>query len=68
MGLRASGRAEWLTFEGEDPRYSSCKYAVPVLYWKGRKRLIRARGVSHTTPSEARGAPEGVLLAIPEVS
>jgi hypothetical protein len=36
QGLRASRKAHWLTCEGVDPRYSSCKYEVPVLDWKGR--------------------------------
>ena len=43
LGLRASGGPQWLTCEGEDPRYSSCKYVVPVLDWKGRREWIRAR-------------------------
>ncbi len=36
LGLRASGGPVWLSHRGEDPRYSSCKYEVPVLDWKGR--------------------------------
>jgi hypothetical protein len=53
---------------GEDPRYSSCKYEVPVLDWKGRSEWIEARGVSYTTPSERRDAPEGAREAFPEVA
>jgi hypothetical protein len=29
------------------PRYSSCKYEVPVLDWKGHSEWIEARGVSY---------------------
>jgi hypothetical protein len=57
LGLRASGGPQWLTRSGEDPRYSSCKYVVAFLDWKGRREWIRARGVSYTTPSEQRDAP-----------
>ncbi len=59
LGLRASGGPAWLAHGGEDPRYSSCKYEVPVLDWKGRSDWIKARGVSYTTPSERRDVPEG---------
>jgi hypothetical protein len=59
---------EWLTCNGEDPRYSSCRYVVPVLDWKGCKELIRARGVSYTTQSEAREAPKGARKAFPEIA
>jgi hypothetical protein len=52
LELRASGGPQWLTRRDEDP--SSCKYVVPILDWQGRKEWIRARGVSHTTPSEER--------------
>jgi hypothetical protein len=37
LGLQASGGPQWLTCEGEDPRYSSCKCVVPVLDYKGRR-------------------------------
>ncbi len=37
LGLRASGGPMWLSHQGEDPRYSSCVYEVPVLDWKGRR-------------------------------
>ncbi len=47
LGLRASGGPMWLTHPGEDPRYSSCVYEVPVLDWKGRRDWIKARGVSY---------------------
>ncbi len=40
----------------EDPRYSSCKYVLSVLDWKGRRKWIRAWGVSYTTLSEQRDA------------
>jgi hypothetical protein len=53
---------------GEDPRYSRCKYVVPVLDWKGHLEWIRARGVSYTTPSEQRDAPEGAREAFPEIA
>jgi len=66
LGLRASGGPQWLTCEGEDPRYSSCKYVVPVMDWKGRREWIRARGVGYTTPSELREAPEEAREAFPE--
>jgi hypothetical protein len=56
-----------LTRRGEDPRYSSYKYMVPILDWQGRREWIRARGVSHTTPSEQRYAPEGAREAFPEI-
>jgi len=68
LGLRASGGPAWLTHRGEDPRYSSCKYMVPVLDWKGRSEWIRTRGVSYTTPSERRDAPEGAREAFPEIA
>jgi hypothetical protein len=68
LGLRASGRPLWLTHPGEDPRYSSCVYEVPVLDWKGRRDWIKARGVSHVTPSEQRDMPEGAMEAFPEIS
>jgi hypothetical protein len=57
LGLRASGGPMWLSHRGEDPRYSSCVYEVPVLDWKGRRDWIKARGVSYTTPSEQRDMP-----------
>jgi hypothetical protein len=50
LGLRASGGPMWLSHPGEDPRYSSCVYEVPVLDWKGRRDWIKARGVSYATP------------------
>ncbi len=68
LGLRASGGPVWLGHRGEDPRYSSCEYEVPVLDWKGRSEWIKARGVSHTTPSERRDIPEGAREAFPEVA
>jgi hypothetical protein len=59
LGLRASKGPAWLAHRGEDPRYSSCKYKVPVLDWKGRGDWIEVRGVSYTTPSEWLDVPEG---------
>jgi hypothetical protein len=41
---------------------------VPVLDWKGRGKWVRARGVSHTMPSERRDAPEGAREAFPEIA
>ncbi len=41
LRLRASGGPMWLRHPGEDPRYSSCVYEVPVLDWKGRQNWIR---------------------------
>jgi hypothetical protein len=58
LGLRASGGPMWLSHPGEDPRYSSCVYEVPVLDWNGRRDWIKARGVSHATPSERRDMPK----------
>ena len=58
----------WLTHPGEDPRYSSCVYEVPVLDWKGRRDWIKARGVSYATPSEQRDMPEGAMEAFPRIS
>jgi hypothetical protein len=58
----------WLGHRGEDPRYSSCVYEVPVLDWKGRSEWIEARGVSYTTPSEQRDMPEGAREAFPEIA
>jgi hypothetical protein len=55
LGLRASGGPAWLAHRGEDPRYSSCKYKVPVLDWKGRCEWIQARGVSYTMLRRAPG-------------
>ncbi len=68
LGLRASGGLMWLSHQGEDPRYSSCVYEVPVLDWKGRRDWIKARGVSYTTPSEQRDMPEGAMEAFPEIA
>jgi hypothetical protein len=68
LGLRASRGPAWLTHRGEDPRYSSCKYMVPVLDWKGRSEQIEARGVSYMTPLEQRDAPEGAREAFPEIA
>jgi hypothetical protein len=68
LGLRASGGPMWLGHRGEDPRYSSCEYKVPVLDWKGRSEWIKARGVSYTTPSEQRDMPEGAREAFPEIA
>jgi hypothetical protein len=68
LGLRASGGPVWLGHRGEDPRYSSCEYEVPVLGWKGRSEWNKARGVSYTTPSEQRDIPEGAREAFPEVA
>ena len=58
----------WLNHPGEDPRYSSCVYEVPVLDWKGRREWIKARGVSYATPSEQRDMPEGEMEAFPDIS
>ncbi len=58
----------WLSHPGEDPRYSSCVYEVPVLDWKGRRDWIKAPGVSFATPSEQRDMPEGAMEAFPEIS
>ncbi len=41
---------------------------VPVLDWKGRSEWIKARGVSYTTLSERRDAPEGAREAFPEIA
>jgi hypothetical protein len=68
LGLRASGGPMWLSHPGEDPRYSSCVYEVPVLDWKGRRDWIKARGVSYATPSEQRDMPEGAMEAFLEIS
>jgi hypothetical protein len=68
LGLRASGGPMWLSHQGEDPRYSSCVYEVPVLDRKGRRDWIKARGVSFATPSEQRDMPEGAMEAFPEIS
>jgi hypothetical protein len=68
LGLRASGGPTWLSHRGEDPRYSSCEYEVPVLDWKGRSEWIKARGVSYATPSEQRDMPEGAKEAFPEIA
>ena len=68
LGLRASGGPMWLTHPGEDPRYSSCVYEVPVLDWKGQRNWIKARGASYVTPSEQRDMPEGAMEAFPEIS
>jgi hypothetical protein len=68
LGLRASGGPVWLGHRGEDPRYSSCVYEVPVLDWKGRSDWIKARGVSYTTPSGRQDVPEGAREAFPGVA
>jgi hypothetical protein len=68
LELRATGRPEWLTCKGEDPRYSICRYMVPVLDWKGLQELIRARGLSYRTRSEARGAPKGAREVFLEIA
>jgi hypothetical protein len=68
LRLRARGGPAWLAHRGEDPRYSSCKYEVPFLDWKGRREWIVARGVSYTTPSERRDVPEGAREAFPGVA
>jgi hypothetical protein len=67
-GPWARGKARWLTFEGKDLRFVSCGCTVPILDWKGRRRMISARGVSYTTHSEAREAPKEVSLAFPKVA
>jgi hypothetical protein len=68
LGLRASGGPMWLTHPGEDPRYSSCVYEVPVLDWKGRRDWIKARVTSYVTPLGHRDMPEGAMEAFPEIS
>ncbi len=68
LGLKASGGPAWLALRGEEPRYSSCRYEVPVLDWKGRNKWIKARGVSYTMPSGRREAHEGAREAFPEVA
>ncbi len=68
LGLRASGGPVWLGHRGEDPRYSSCEYEVPVLDWKGHSEWIKARGVSYTTPSEQRDMLKGAREAFPEIA
>ncbi len=57
-----------MSHRGEDPRYSSCEYEVPVLDWKGRSEWIKARGVSYTMPSEHRDMPKGAREAFPEIT
>jgi hypothetical protein len=66
LGLRASGGPLWLTCKGEDPRYSSCKYVVPVLDWKGHREWIRTVGAQRGpggsqggVPGESLGGPKG---------
>jgi hypothetical protein len=54
-----------LAHRGEDPRYSSCEYEVPVLDWKGRSDWIKARGVSYMTPLDI---PESAREAFPRVA
>jgi hypothetical protein len=68
LELRASGGPQWLTRRGMDPKYSSCKYLVPILDWQGCRVWIRDRGVSYTTPSEQRDAPEGAREVFPEIA
>jgi hypothetical protein len=68
LGLRASGGPIWLGHRGEDSRYSSCEYKVPVLDWKGCSQWIKARGVSYTTPSKQRDMPKGAREAFPEIT
>ncbi len=63
LRLRASGGPAWLAHRGEDPRYSSCKYEVPVLDWKGRREWIVAR-----LWSQRRDVPEGAREAFPGVA
>jgi hypothetical protein len=41
---------------------------VPVLDWKCRGEWIEARGVSYTTPSERRDAPEGAREAFLDIA
>jgi hypothetical protein len=67
LELRASGGPAWLTHRGKDPRFSSCKYMVPVLDWKRRGEWIEARGVSYKTPLERRDAPEGAREVFPDI-
>jgi hypothetical protein len=68
LWLRASGGPMWLSHRGEDPRYSSCEYEVPVLDWKGCSESIKAKGVNYTTPSEQRDMPEGAREAFSEIT
>ncbi len=68
LGLKASGGPALLALQGEDPRYSSCRYEVPVLDWKGRNEWLEARGMSYTTPSGRRDTHEGAREAFPEVA
>jgi hypothetical protein len=65
LGLR---RTNVVGHQGEDPRYSSCVYEVPVLDWKGRRDWIKAQNVSYATPSEQCDMPEGAMEAFPEIS
>jgi hypothetical protein len=65
LGLKASGGPAWLTHQGEDPRYSSCRYMVLVMDWNGRGERIKARGVSYTTTQEQRDDPGGRQRGFP---
>ncbi len=45
LGLSASGGPMWLGHRGEDPRYSSCVYEVPVLVRAAKHAQGCERGV-----------------------
>ncbi len=36
VGLRASRESQWLASEDKVPMFSSCKYTVSIVDWKGR--------------------------------
>jgi hypothetical protein len=57
-----------VAFNSESPQYSTCKYAVTVMDWKGRGRMTRARGVGRTSSSEPRRSLEGARFAFSEVA
>jgi hypothetical protein len=59
---------KWLSSEGEEPEYSSCKYEVLVMDWIGRTQLIKARGVNYTGYSEVKGVLVEASMAFPEMT
>jgi hypothetical protein len=50
-----------------EPEESLCKYAVPLVDWKGSKHWLKARGVEYTVYAGKRKVPHGAAALFPEM-
>ncbi len=50
-----------------EPEESLCKYAVPLVDWKGSRNWLKARGVEYTAYAGKRKVPHGAAALFPEM-